>query len=274
MRAFAIAILRNGEWTRETGRTAEAAMAYDADPQDTIEWGDREGRVADRRGRSKDDPDEATDAPVGAERLTAKVDQGPGERVGLLHRVNPYALGCLLGGFVALLGAQYLPWAHLNAIASSSNDLPSSSVAQGIDVNLNQFNQLMSLCYHLTLPLVLAGAGAAVIGAPRIRRTAAALALGLLGGQAALLVTVARDIQFGSVEGPVTPRSGADAIDFGPGFSIAVLATLLLVAAAVLAVRQTRRRRELDAAAELEAAAPLDLTVSQVTTTTQWEPSR
>jgi hypothetical protein len=234
-------------------------MAHDVDPRDMIEWGDA------------DEPDDATDVPIGPQRLTANVDQPAGERVGLLHQVNPYALGCVLGGFVALLGAQYLPWAHINPIAG--NGVGSTNPA-GVDVNLGQFNQLMALCYHLTLPLVLAAAGAAVIGAPRIRRTAAALALGLVGGQVALLVTVARDIQFGSIDGPITPRSSADAVDFGPGFSIALLATALLVAAAILAVRPAWRRRGSDAAEQAEVATPLDLTVSEVTTTNQWEPSR
>jgi hypothetical protein len=229
-------------------------MADDADAAETIEWG-------------------GDAAPSGQQRLTAVLD-APGDRNGLLRQANPYALGCALGGFIALLGAQYLPWAHVNGPSASTANQGGQVAVGGLDITLSQVNWTIAVSYHLTLALVLAAIGVAVAGPLAIRRTTALLALGLAGGQVALLVSVAREIQVGSLDGQLAAPSGTNPVVFGPGFSIAALATVLLLAAAIFATQPPRRRREPDAVAELDAAPPLDLTVTQVESATQWEATR
>jgi hypothetical protein len=186
--------------------------------------------------------------PAGRGELESPEDIDDGRR----QRFDPYALGCALGGFVALLGGQYLPWAH--------------AVGTSADMSLGQFAPWLAVCYHVMLPFVLGGVGVALAAPHRMRRPVGAAAVGLVGGQLALLTTAARDIQGGTADGQVS----APPLSFAPGFSVAVLAALLLLAAAVRAAWPARRRHWSDMDSSGHGGDPLDLTVSPVEPAGLW----
>ena len=218
-------------------------MAQDAgdqrEPADTVEWGDTH---AERQSWLVPMTD-------GASR--PRIDLKPGG-------LNYVAVGLAALGFAFVLAAQYLPWAHVTT--GGQVDEFSRTLQDGLRLGvLSGLNGP----YNISLGLVLAAVAAALVVGPQMRRLATAAALGMLAGLMALLVgTGSALVHNGSLiylPGVMTNSETS----LGPGFTCAVVATVLFIAAVLAAARGSITRRAKPAAPPPEdEAGPIDLTVT------------
>jgi hypothetical protein len=199
-----------------------------ADDGDTIEWGGRPGDPPDRPG------------PLN--RLTARVPDDSGAPKPRL-RVNYVALGLAVVGFLAALAGQYLPWVHIDL---NGLGVPNQSTPAVYDFALGAVNTWQNMAYGLTLVFGLTGLCALLVAGPAIRLLLAATTVGLLLGQVTLLVGMSRSIHEGAGLGTATALTALpdEAMTVGPGYTVAVVATALLLAAALLAARGPRPYRQ------------------------------
>jgi hypothetical protein len=157
------------------------------------------------------------------------------------------------------LVAQYLPWMHFEYPGAEA---PSGSEG-GLDLPLGALNTWLVVPVALTVPLVFAVIAVLVVAGDAIRVPLAAVALGLLAGLATTLVGVAQVIDEGTTyTGLSDSTSARDFTSIGPGFTIGVAATVLLIVAAIVGARAPRARRDKDTAADDAEEQPLDLVVA------------
>jgi hypothetical protein len=218
---------------------------------DTIEWGDAQ---PERQGW------------LGRLTVTPRATGDEVRREEPAQRLNYVALGLIIVGFLAVLAAQYLPWVHIDL--SSLNDgttPPPTTGTRTYDFALGVINTWQIMAYGLSVMLLLAALAYLLVAGPATRRPAAATALGLVAGQLTLLVGMARSLQQGAGLGSPTQVTVLPdkAVTLGFGYSTAVLAVILFLAAALLAARAPRLRRTQEATATTtDDAGPADLVVT------------
>jgi hypothetical protein len=209
--------------------------------EDTIEWGDK--RPAARRGWLA--------------RLTAE-PPGDGGAADQSRRLNYPGLVLTVLGFLAVLAGQYLPWLHVNVVLG--NGAPTG------DVVFSAMYGTPTLTYGMSMLLVLAGVATVLAGpGPAVRRSVAAATLGLLGGQLAVLVSLAAGLGDGVGANVPIDTSGLPdgAVSLGPGYLLAVAAVGLLVAAVIVSARSGRSRRTPERQPEnATVEEPIDLVVT------------
>jgi hypothetical protein len=178
------------------------------------------------------------------------------------ERVHPAVPAVVLAGFVALLGAETLPWVHATVPggAGDSVDGPTSNT-----LYLAQVGPWQSTAYQLSWSVLLALVVVAAMVTGSTRRVVAAAALGWAAAQLAMLVGLVGEAARGgglftvpvAERGSLTPELGLYA---------AFLALGLLMLAALLLARG-RPQRTAENAIELADRgddAPLDLTVTSL----------
>jgi hypothetical protein len=209
--------------------------------EDTIEWGDKQPPA--RRGW------------LGRLTTEPPPDGGAADES---RRLNYPGLALTVLGFLAVLAGQYLPWIHVNVALGSG-------VPTG-DVVFSAMYGAPALTYGLSMLPVLAGVATVLSGpAPAVRRSVAAATLGLLGGQLAVLVSLAAGLSDGTgANVPIDTSNLPDgALSLGPGYLLAVVAIGLLVAAVIVSARSGRSRRTPERnAGQATVEEPIDLVVT------------
>lgn len=166
---------------------------------------------------------EPVDAPVAQER-------GPG----------PVAVALFVIGFGLAAAAQYLPWASIDvAAAAESNQLSGESrgLPSSVDIDLASLNNGHVVVYLSTLALALVGIGVLVVTQGAVRRAASAAAVALLAGNALVLIGFQRVLEHlgGGPYGAYTLAE--EAVRIGAGYPLAVAATAMLAAGAIVGGR-------------------------------------
>lgn len=139
-------------------------------------------------------------------------------------------------GFALTLTGELLPWLEIKPAGPGS---PGVRFPEEIDTSLH-FTQLFvwqAPAYYMTLTALLVLTALALIGRPRLRRAAAAAAVGAAAGQAVLLAGVFATMREGRSLGYDLGQfrdRGYDQVT-GDGFYSAVAGLVLLAVAAVLA---------------------------------------
>ncbi|WP_327007355.1 hypothetical protein OHA72_08870 [Dactylosporangium sp. NBC_01737] len=181
--------------------------------------------------------------------------------------VGPAAIAMLVIGFVLAAAAQYLPWSSINLRAAGNEANPligdDRTVPASIDIDLASLNNGHVVVYLSTLALALVGIGVLIVTRGLARRAAAAAAVGLLAGNALVLVGFQRSIEhLGS--SPYTAYSlPEEAVHVGAGYPLAVAATAMLAAGTIVAVRGLLRPgRRAPKEEPHDGSEPLELTVT------------
>jgi hypothetical protein len=179
---------------------------------DTVEWGSEHGRS--EHGR-----------PEGKRRLMAASRR---------HTLA-VAGGAAVLGFALTLTAEVLPWLKVKPTGAAP---VRAEVPSEIDNSL-QLAQLVvwqAPAYYLGITALLALTALALLGRARIRRGAAAAAVGTAAGQAVLLVAVLNSVREGNeFTGMLRQLRNSFEISTGEGFYSAAAGLVLIGGAAALA---------------------------------------
>ncbi|GAA1502981.1 hypothetical protein GCM10009827_014830 [Dactylosporangium maewongense] len=177
---------------------------------------------------------------------------------------GPVGMALLVSGFVLAAAAQYLPWASVDLrSAAGGEDEVSGPVPASIELDLASFNNGHVIAYLVTVALALVGVGVLAATRGPVRRAAAAAALGLLAGNALVLVGLKKAIEHVGGSALVSYRLPEETIHIGAGYPLAIAATVLLAAGVLIAARMLPdigRRRPVDE--PHDGAEPLELTVT------------
>ncbi|HLL66788.1 MAG TPA: hypothetical protein VK453_13775 [Micromonosporaceae bacterium] len=216
--------------------------------------------AATRAGNQDGDPDGfSADATISSD---ASPDDGPDDarvavgRTG--ERAHPAVWGLTGAGFVCALAGSFLPWltAVLPDRQSEVLGFPGRDKLYLADVGGFQASTY-SLGWSVLLALIVMS----VVAGSRVRRASAGAALGWAGGQCALLVALAGQLEHGSVVGLMPMMRSEVPMSTGMGMYASVAGVLLLGAAALLLLRSRARRPDPAPEAETDAG-PFDLTVT------------
>jgi hypothetical protein len=208
--------------------------------EDTIEWG---GAAPERRS------------------WLGRLAAPPAAR----ERLNYVALSGAIVGFVLVLAAEYLPWIHVDLNGVDDGNTNPATSEHIYDFPLGMVNTWQNMAYGLSVLLVLALIATLLVAAPPLRRLVAAAALGLLAGQASILVGLASSIEQGAGLGGAIEISSLpdNAVSVGPGFLVAVAALLVLAASVAVGVRSARSPRPQKTQNDPDAVdEPIDLVVT------------
>jgi hypothetical protein len=153
------------------------------------------------------------------------------------------ALVLAVGGFLALVAAELLPWGTVQLPGSSPVTVPHSLFSNGAGIGLMQLNSTSVLAYHLAAVVLLGALGFGLAGSAARRRAAMGATLGLAAGLAMMVISVHRaathffdNYYNGFGYGPEPPASSEiPAVITGPGSYLAFVAVGLLAGAAVTA---------------------------------------
>ena len=180
-------------------------------------------------------------------------DRGPG----------PVGVALLISGFALAAAAQYLPWASVDMRAASGVGDEEGPLPTTIELDLASFNNGHVIAYLATVAFALAGVGVLVATRGPVRRAVAAAALGLLAGNALVLVGFKKAVEHVGSSALVSYRLPQEMIHIGAGYPLAIAATVLLAAGVVTTGRMLpdARRRHL-ADESHDGAEPLELTVT------------
>jgi hypothetical protein len=120
------------------------------------------------------------------------------------------------------------------------------------------------VAYGVSLPLVFATIAALLIAGDAVRLPLAAAGLGLVAGQVTLLVGMARAIQQGAGLASITEMTAVprDIASLGPGYTVAVAASGLLIVALLVGGRAPRPARVKDEPTDAAEEEPMDLVVT------------
>jgi hypothetical protein len=183
---------------------------------------------------------------------------------------GPVAIALLAIGFGLAAVAQYLPWSSVNLREANVGDpdlAEDSTVPQSIDVDLASLNSGPVVVYLGTLTLALVGIGILLATRGAVRRGAAAGALAMLAGNVLVLVGFKQIIDRLGYSPLTSYRLPTDAVHIGAGYPLAVAATAMLAAGAIVAVRGSvlgplRPGRQRAAEEPHDGSEPLELTVT------------
>ena len=217
----------------------------ETDRTDTIEWG---ATAAERQGW------------LGRLTVAPPSDEAPAPPRRRL-RVNYIALGFAIVGFLGVLASQYLPWMHLDF---SSLDGAQSLTQREYDLPVGGVSTWQNVAYGVSLPLVFGTIAALLIAGDAIRLPLAAAGLGLLAGQLTLLVGMARAIQQGAGLASISEMTAIprDIASLGPGYTVAVAASGLLIVAVLIGGRTPRPARVKQEPTDAAEEESMDLVVS------------
>ncbi|MFF5231043.1 hypothetical protein [Dactylosporangium sp. NPDC000521] len=185
--------------------------------------------------------------------VSVSEDRGPG----------PVGVALLVSGFVLAAAAQYLPWASVDMQTAAGAGDEDGPLPTSIELDLASFNNGHVIAYLATVAFALVGVGVLVATRGPVRRAAAAAALGLLAGNALVLVGLKKAVEHFGSSALVSFRLPQETIHIGAGYPLAIAATVLLAVGVVTAARMlpdTRRRRPADE--PHDGAEPLELTVT------------
>jgi len=180
--------------------------------------------------------------------------------------VGPAAIALLVAGFALAAAAQYLPWSSVNlraggetnAITGEDRGLPAT-----LDIDLASLNNGHVVAYLSTLALALVGIGVLIVTRGVVRRAAGAATLGLLAGNALVLVGFKRAIEHLGFSPYTAFSMPEDAVHITAGYPLAAAATAMLAAGTIVAVRgllRPGRRARLEE--PHDGSEPLELTVT------------
>jgi hypothetical protein len=180
--------------------------------------------------------------------------------------VGPAAVAMLVVGFGLAAAAQYLPWSTVNLRAGTEeNPLTGEdrNLPTNVDIDLASLNSGHVMVYLSTLALALVGIGVLVVTRGLARRAAGAAALGMLAGNALVLVGIKRAIEHVGISPYVAYTLSEEAVHIGAGYPLAAAATAMLAAGTIVGVRGLLRPgRRARAEEPHDGTEPLELTVT------------
>jgi hypothetical protein len=211
----------------------------------TIEWGhERVGWVSRLLGREPDRPGDAV-------------------------RLSRVGLGCVIAAFALILAAELLPWMVINSVETADQSTPNAARV-GTELYLGQVGSLPALMYDAGWMALLALVAVHMVSPPALRRMLAAAALGVAGGQLALLFGLVRAIkEGGGLLGGGNVGTVANT-SLGIGVYAAFAALVFVLLGVALAGRRPGRRVATAPPARVEEE-PADLTVTPLPASQQTE---